>query len=91
MKNPKHTILQLIAPASPVFAVYNQADKGSPKKPEHLFYRTCPVLALVEDANGKREVIGLIVEIWGLAEPAATNFLGYACSEQQAVGEFVSK
>ena len=91
MNNPKHTILQLIAPASPVFAVYNQANKGLPKKPKDLFYRTCPVLALVEGTDGKREIIGLIVEIWGLAEPSADNFLGYANSKQQAVGEFVSK
>ncbi len=79
-----------MAPASPVYAVYNDANEGRPKNLDELLFETCPVLALVKDENGEIDVVGLTVETWGLVVPKEENFLGYVSSKDQAIGEFIS-
>jgi hypothetical protein len=89
---PKRKILQIATPAVPIFAVYNIGENDVPKTKKELFFRDCPVVATVENEREEIEVVGLCVEIFGLDEPSgAKNFLGYATTEEQAVGEFVSK
>jgi hypothetical protein len=87
----KRKILQIATPASPIFAVYNVGENDLPKTKKDLYFQKCPIVATVENEKGGIEVVGLCVEIYGLDEPGAGNFLGYAATEEQAEGEFITK
>lgn len=77
-------IVQIIAPASPVYAVFTLTTK--PRVRADMLLVPCPVLALTKG----QEVIGLIVEANGLSAPILMpNFLGYAADEHHAAAEFL--
>jgi len=91
MKKPKKKIVQICPPATPLFAVYSDSgDGGPPSAKEHLSLVPCPVVGLIEVENEEARVVGLVVEDWGLDEPIASNFLGYATSEKDAE-QYVAK
>ena len=83
-------IVQLVAPASPVYAVFDESKDHHPKSKDDLRLAPCPTLALTETDGDSQFVIGLIVDALELKEPTGSNFLGYAESEEQAVVCFVS-
>lgn len=93
IRNPEENrIVQLITPATPVFAVYHEGDSARPEKPEDLVLYPCPVMALIENKKSKeQDVIGLCVEMWGLEQPNEDNFLGYANSKGEAELHYIKK
>jgi hypothetical protein len=82
-------IVQLVAPASPVFAVFSETGDDSPKSADDLTLVPCPTVALFETAEDKQFVVPLIVGTLELQEPEGANFLGYAESKEQAVADFI--
>jgi len=82
---PKGAILQIAPPATPVFAVYDDEDAK-----DGLLLRPCPVVAMIEDENGSRRVLGLCLDPDHdeLRVPVEVNFLGYADSREDATIRF---
>ena len=81
-------IIQILSPSKPVYAVFREGSK------ENSVLRTeeCSVLALVEEENGMRVVIGLTLEEYGFVDPDdSINFEGYAWSREDAEERFGKK
>lgn len=91
MPKQTHRIIQICPPATSLFAVYSEAGDGkAPSSAQHLHLVPCPVVGLVEEGDGTVAVHGLVIEDWGLDKPAASNFLGYASSKEDAESQYHS-
>lgn len=87
----KYKILQICPPSSSqsVYAAYSETGDRSPRKKADIFIKPCPALALIEEADGRQRVLGLVVGDDRLEEPAGENFLGYVSSKQEAFGQYL--
>lgn len=89
MKPKAEKLVQICAPSVPVFAVFS--EQQPPTLPEHLFLVPCPVVGMFESSDGIPDVVGLVIEDWGLDRPSGENFCGYAHSKDDANQYVVSK
>jgi hypothetical protein len=86
MKNPP----TLLSPASPIFAVFSGTGDRLPKSRRDLDLIPCPFVMQRKTTDGGLEINPLIVVApQGLEEPSGENFLGFAGSLNQAIGEFL--
>jgi hypothetical protein len=86
----KYKIIQISPPSSDqtVFAAFSETGDRRPKKKSDIFIKPCPSLAMVEEPDGRRMVIGLVVGESQLEDPSAPNFLGYVSSKMEAFNEY---
>lgn len=85
----KKQIVQLVAPATPVFAVFNNIHPKKAETESDLWLVPCPVLALVDDEEFGQEVRGFIVEETGIQDPDSDSFLGYADDAKSARNQYI--
>ncbi|MEK7950458.1 hypothetical protein [Luteolibacter soli] len=74
-----------------LFAVHTISGQSHPTSRDDLHLMPCPVVVLKENADGSYELAPKIVVEFGLIDPGGENFLGFADSFEQAVGNFLPR
>jgi hypothetical protein len=87
-----NTTSSIATPATPIYAVFSETGDSSPRSKDNLTVIPCPIVREISGPYTPPEVHPLIVVApQGLEEPRGDNFLGFAESLSQAIGEFLPR